>query len=79
MNGKMKRLLASLMLVAVAVSSLSGCALPAEARAKTKLTNHMTTTELERSGKTEFQLLNKPWEKDKTHDSKDFSYLKDKI
>ena len=79
MNGKMKRLLASLMLVSVAVSSLSGCALPAEARAKTKLTNHMTTTELERSGKTEFQLLNKPWEKDKTHDSKDFSYLKDKI
>jgi predicted alpha/beta superfamily hydrolase len=79
MNGKMKRILASLMLTATAVSSFSGCAFSPENSAGRKLTNHMTQTELERSAKTEFRLLDKPWETEETPAEKDYSYLNDKI
>lgn len=79
MNGKMKRILASLVLTTTAVSSLSGCAVMTNNSATQKITNHMTQTELERSEKTEFQLLNKPWEKEETQEEKDYSYLNDKI
>ena len=75
----MKRILASLVLTATVVSSLSGCAVMTNNSATQKLTNHMTQTEMERSKKTEFQLLNKPWEKEETQEEKDYSYLNDKI
>ncbi len=75
----MKRILASLILTATSVCSLAGCTISLENSAEKKLVNHMTEAELERSEKTEFQLLNKPWETEKSAEAKDFSYLNDRI
>ena len=74
MNRKVRRIISTLILISTAVSTFAGCA----NTSKTKLANHMTALEKERSVKTEFQLLNKPWEKEKKEE-KDYSYLKDKI
>ena len=74
MNRKIARIISAFILVLTAVSALSGC----NVAPKTKLTNHMTALEKERSDKTEFQLLNKPWEEVQPEET-DYSYLEDKI
>ncbi len=68
-------------LSAVIMMGMTGCGSNVES-SNERLTNHMTEKEKEAAEKTEFMLLDKPWECDDTERSKggkDYSYLKDKI
>ena len=44
-----------------------------------KVTNHMTQMELDEAVRTEFQLLNKPWEQYMSDPAADYDHLKDKV
>ena len=73
----------SVLMAGTILSCMAGCTnakTEPSVSEKVSLTNHMTQKELDAAKKTDFRLLDHPWEQymDKNDDSK-FAYLKDKI